>query len=745
MCVLEFLTLFAICFFSGLLVAKNLHPNCDTKAMFLLAPASGLMLIFLLNALLFFIGLWSFKLVTFFVFLLIIFSMISMRIELRMFKAALWEKSIKTRLESLRSTSNLWFFLVIISFALIALLPLLIFKIPMGVDWIGFSSLSQSLNQHGSFQFPHPNQGSWLYPPSFVATAAWYQTLMHLTSVQANFLLGQTSLLFLLLAFLALCDYHNFGFEGSICIIFSAGLFAKTFDSGWPTIASQIGIILALFFIPRKNQYSVWKQALVFSIFGLAIFSLHPSGGISYLLLCFASLTFKDIMKWEKRQIIQVTSLSLIIFLIVNVVLWQYGVSAMITAEYGWQGGIPFLLYNGILVGITFVAIVQLRTHFVFSSILIKWVLMLWLLSFIQFFEGWNVLPIFSVISLSIYSMGIYAFHIPLALLSGFWLYETTRRDTTKLPSELFEGTKLSIFWQKRGKIVFAVVACSLLIVSQMAMISMINHDEMMAQTEGDLSIYELVNELEEGALVYNENVHWGYSTQLKRNIGMTSFPNLGILNGDISLQNDATSAITSNNISRISSLGITHAISSPKGTIGWHLSKSPNWHILADYDGSRLWEFQPNFEKSNVSTYMKIETLDCDCEEVVDPWNQLRFSDPFNLGDERIELHNGQIAINTSIEETFVGQMVSVCVVSETIGKGLFSIDSIILESHAQGWQQWCWEASLDEHLSFNISFSPITNSWLNPWYFSGRSSDFIDETSMRFHWIELRTDVEN
>ena len=49
MCVLEFLTLFAICFFSGLLVAKNLHPNCDAKAMFLLAPASGLMSIFLLN------------------------------------------------------------------------------------------------------------------------------------------------------------------------------------------------------------------------------------------------------------------------------------------------------------------------------------------------------------------------------------------------------------------------------------------------------------------------------------------------------------------------------------------------------------------------------------------------------------------------------------------------------------------------------------------------------------------------
>ena len=69
--VLDFLVLFSICFFSGMVVAKNLHPNFDAKAMFLLAPASGLMSIFLLNAVLFTIGLWSFELVTFFVFLLI--------------------------------------------------------------------------------------------------------------------------------------------------------------------------------------------------------------------------------------------------------------------------------------------------------------------------------------------------------------------------------------------------------------------------------------------------------------------------------------------------------------------------------------------------------------------------------------------------------------------------------------------------------------------------------------------------
>ena len=52
----------------------------------------------------------------------------------------------------------------------------------------------------------------------------------------------------------------------------------------------------------------------------------------------------------------------------------------------------------------------------------------------------------------------------------------------------------------------FAIIACSLLIASQVAMITMIDHDEMMAQTKGDLRIYELVNELEDGVLVYNEN-----------------------------------------------------------------------------------------------------------------------------------------------------------------------------------------------------------------------------------------------
>ena len=177
------------------------------------------------------------------------------------------------------------------------------------------------------------------------------------------------------------------------------GLFAKTFDSGWPTVASQIGIILALFLIPRKNEYAIWKQILVFSILGFAIFSIHPSGGISYLLLCLASLNFGEMTKWGRRQIIQVTSLSLIIFLITNVLLWHYGVSSEINAEYGWQGGIPFLLYNGILVGVALVAIFQIRTTFVFSSILMKWLFMLWLLSFMQFLRD------------GIYSLSLVLFH----------------------------------------------------------------------------------------------------------------------------------------------------------------------------------------------------------------------------------------------------------------------------------------------------------------------------------------------
>ena len=498
---------------------------------------------------------------------------------------------------------------------------------------------------------------------------------------------------FLLLAFLALCDYHKFGLEGSICIILSAGLFAKTFDSGWPTVASQIGIIMALFLIPNKNQYPIWKQVLIFSILGFAIFSIHPSGGISYLLLCFASLNFREITKWSRRQIIQVTSLSLIIFLVLNFILWHYGVSSEINAEYGWQGGIALLLYNGILVAIALVAIFQLRTGFVFSNILIKWFLMLWLLSFIQFFEGWKILPSSVLFPYHCIQWEFMLFTYHWHCCQDFGCMKPLGKIQRKYQVNKLKALKRVFFGKNVVKSCLQSLLVVLLIASQVAMITMIDHDEMMAQTKGDLRIYELVNELEDGVLVYNENVHWGYSTQLSDNIGMTSFPNLGILNGDNSLQNAATSAITSNNVSRISSLGITHAISSPKGTVGWHLSKSPNWEILADYDGSRLWEFKPNSETSNVSTYIKIEAHDCDCDKVVDPWNEFRFSDPFNLGDERVELHNGELSITTPIEEALVGQMVSVCVVSETIGKGLISIDSMFMESHAQGWQQWCWK----------------------------------------------------
>ena len=61
----------------------------------------------------------------------------------------------------------------VVTSLVIAILPLILFKRPMGVDWIGFSALTDSLLRNGSFNLPGPSTGWWTYPPSFPMLAAW--------------------------------------------------------------------------------------------------------------------------------------------------------------------------------------------------------------------------------------------------------------------------------------------------------------------------------------------------------------------------------------------------------------------------------------------------------------------------------------------------------------------------------------------------------------------------------------------
>ena len=78
--------------------------------------------------------------------------------------------------------------------AVICLSPLLILDRPMGVDWLGFATLSHRLAETGSLMLPEPNVGRWTYPPGFPALAAFLEQATGLSPSDCVHLLGQLTL-----------------------------------------------------------------------------------------------------------------------------------------------------------------------------------------------------------------------------------------------------------------------------------------------------------------------------------------------------------------------------------------------------------------------------------------------------------------------------------------------------------------------------------------------------------------------
>jgi hypothetical protein len=134
-------------------------------------------------------------------------------------------------------------------------------SLPFGVDWIGFSMLSGQIHATGTMSLPGTNDGFWTYPPAFPAMAAWLQGSLGLSSGQAVFHLGHYSLFALLLGIGGAMDRQGAGAQAMMAMGLGAGLFAKVFDSGYPTVAESTRFggwpvgALETFFDPRQTSH----------------------------------------------------------------------------------------------------------------------------------------------------------------------------------------------------------------------------------------------------------------------------------------------------------------------------------------------------------------------------------------------------------------------------------------------------------------------------------------------------------
>ena len=733
----------AVSIIPGLGLTRVLDGSADKTRKALLAPALGLLLVFGVAGLVALAGL-SFLVLDLAILLLNVGGLYILRqSKVEQNEMSPWQRlelamsgeiDITENLEGEVATQRFFqenrssmILPAVVTALVIAILPLILFKRPMGVDWIGFSALADSLLRNGSFILPEPSTGWWTYPPSFPMLAAWTSHHTGVSSADAVMGVGQFTFAALLLGIAGASDRHGAGTHTLIAMGLAAGLFAKAYDSGWPTISSQLGLVVGLLILLRPSATRGRHHTIGFVIAAISVALIHPTGLIYLSTMMVAHIIIGYSIEggegWSKLLSISATIFTCMAAISLLFIAPRLASDAVFS-EYGWQGGAPLVMYSGLLLPLAAWAAWKLKNT-VEVRILILWFALNWLLTIVHLFEGLQKIPVLTMLSYSLYSMGLHAFHIPLAAIVGLWWSDSTSLTEVEGGSE-FLMTGRDPTPTKRIGFVILIIVILQISSAMVALNKLSEHDELYAYSEGDIAIHNSLKNLPDGSIVYNENSHWGHSWNLPQNIGITAVPSLGLLHQTNSIQNEATNAIVNNDISTLDDLGITHAITSPMGAMGWVIAASPWWEIIEDYDGARLWELRDSLKPFSESTFYAIEGD----EMRPDPWRDHRFRDPWNLGENRFHLYEGthQITIQTISND-------NVCLVAELVGEVEATFAGKKIEG--VGWTQTCINGGSD---SFTIEITGGSTNWINPLGLSGRGDEVIDQTGLRLHWVETR-----
>jgi len=760
----------------GFALVRILDASSDTFRKLLLIPALGLLLIFGLNGLLLLLKLWSVYSVV--ICLLIINGLSIMHIKStsdeNLSQWRILESAMNDNLNSLSDkeisdevAAQKWFqvnrvtwksviaFIICFSVLFIPIIQ----HLPFGVDWIGFSVLSGQIVQTESLKLSGSNIGYWTYPPAYPALSAFIGSVLDLDSAVAVFELGHYSLFAIMLGIWGAMDRNGAGVEAIFAMVLGLGIFAKTFDSGYPTVASQLGLVVGLLVLLRQTSANEKHHTKAFIIAVICVALIHPTGAI-YLGLLMVSriiigLTTKESIGDSVRKILIASSiLLLIVATIALLIIAPRMLDVAVFAEYGWQGGRPLLFYNGILLMFGLVAAYRLR-NCIEARLLTIWISLLWLLTGIHLIEGFDKLPILSLLSYTLYSMSIHAFHIPLTALVALWL-----SPTTNLRIEGGGNRILTYGWDPylNRKVVSTVIIAIMLAFSSglMIMIEMSQHDELRPISNSDIELRKSLADLPEGSIVYSENTHWGHLWDVPSHIQLTSIPTLGLVELEYSIQGEVTNAIKSDDIDSLSQLAVTHAITSPRGVMQFFLAKSQYWNVMENIDSSKLWRFIPSGNQSQ-SNFIAINDQHCtsSCQQKTDTWVSQKFLNPISLNENRIFVQEG-VDSAFVIENKFTNYdnaSHTICLVIERVG----NTDSLTTTVSSQGMNESqntiqqgsgfvedCFafvNNQLSMQIDYSITWADSTTSqrWINPTGLSGRGDVIIDQSGLLLYWIEL------
>ncbi|MEC7688766.1 MAG: hypothetical protein VX514_06930, partial [Candidatus Thermoplasmatota archaeon] len=322
------------------------------------------------------------------------------------------------------STDDLW--IIIASGAgIIGLLsPHFLFIEPLGIDWIGFATLADTLASTGTTDLPPPTVGHWTYPPALPSTAAYIMTITGIDSATSVSLIGHLGM-GLLCASLA-GVFARFGAGGAMLVsmVLSAGLFAKMFDSGYPTVLSQLGFVIGLLVVLNNEKRSPKQDSV--AILSVAFAGvIHPSGAIYLILLIVGRMLVgsnSNDENSERNNVIIGSSLLIGVSLFIAAGIFAPRVQDdAILAEYGWQGGLDLIKWNGPLILLAIWGAWRSRNSLE-GKIMIIWFSLIWTLSLVHLMEGIIGIGFLTLISYILYSMSMHGFHIPLASLGALGL-----------------------------------------------------------------------------------------------------------------------------------------------------------------------------------------------------------------------------------------------------------------------------------------------------------------------------------
>jgi len=705
----------------------------------------------------------------------------------------IWSEETWSEVEeqrSIQANRPTWGGWAVLVAVILSLAPLFLFRFPHGVDWIGFATLTNSFANNGNLSLPPPSVGSWTYPPAFPALAALLQQALNIGPEVATHVLARIGLLCILLGIVGVCDRWGSGAYTLVAMGLAAGLFAKAHDSGWPTILSQLGLVLGLLVVIKPAGNRRREHDFAFAIGVLSVAVIHPTGAIYLGTLLMANLIIRQLHDREDERALRIATISAIMLAVAAAVTFLMFAPRLLDeavfAEYGWQGGGPMIFYAAPLLPLSLYFGWSLR-HTVEGGVVLLWLLLQWLLTLVHLFEGISI-PVLSLMSYSLYSMALHAFHIPAAVLLGMafargveWTpieggidlsgEKDERADDdaeTDDHEESDDGTAVGLEYDlpsslessvprivRKWFVALAIISGLFVAGSGAVLIRLGDHAELFVTTDGDREIVKLLSGLPEDSIVYVENSHWGHVYDAPQGVAITTYPSLGIVDTELSIQAQASDAIRRNNATKLTELGITHAISSPLGTLVMTLSESPHWQVMADIYGARLWKFTTLPVIAGEGWFATPQQSDCEdnekCAWRIDVWKEQRSWQHEELSSMRPFLTDGALTWNDSLPSHLPGNTLIVSLLLEC-SEGV--IATVELRQGDWFWQQrvTCdlgWGYAYDDEVDgISIGELQVTvridagggKVWLNPLGLSGRGERVIDESGVRIHWLELR-----